>query len=1209
MAGEIVQELGFDVTAALTALETLNTGFTTFEQHLQSVGSALTTWNAQASPTIQILRDIASNALAAATAMGKLSGVNAPVTGAPGGPATPLPPITPKIDSTPIKETEAQAAKLVVTWGTLSRVVQTQIIVRALSMLRDAMREAFDSNLTFMTSVAEIQSVAPGVSNSLDSIAQHVADLSRQFNIPLAQVAEAQYQVLSNQFTSTAQQSDVLTAAFKLSKVAVMDAGQAVNLVAGTLNAYHMSSTQAEAVAAKFFGTIQIGRVRGEDLASVLGKVTAVSSELGVSLEELNSLMVTLTISGVKPAEAATSLRSSMMALLKPSQDLSKELRQLGFDSGPQMIAAYGLEGALVKLRGTTDENMSALAKLIPNVRALSGVLRETDDEGRRTAEALQHLREMTVAAFNEKYKIFIESDAQKTIAELNKLKVFLTTDLGAAIVKAVNQMMGFAGGADALGAGIKAMIPVVLVGGAAFVIYAGAMGATALSARLAASSLAPLGLAISGATLALVAFAAFDFADTRIIQGIKQVEEEFQRVETEKLEIVRAANQKRAEEEDRANQEIIQRSNQALAIQRKDYFDMVDDARDDNKRLVEDTHATMDKIVSGSEHQVHVLRDLAREADRTITDANKHSKEIAGTLADTRFSFDETQWKSAAQRQEDFGRRARQLAAEAEAAMGKAKTPQDVSEAQSIYKRAAAFGQEAAQLAARRKDTLGQEDAERQIEAVLQSEIRANETLKQHKATQAQAAERAAAQEEQRVTRMRELAKDVMKEMDLFDKKGQPLVGKDRETAVAKTKADLQEFQGLLFAGKKFDPSVWLNFDTLKRRMQDTMTGAVTKAEVRDLFVADQSLKKLNERITTGIGRINLDVFVGGDKSKLAGKTMEEQFKIAGEYAPQQAAIAKQTKEAYDDQVDALAQIEVRQKRITGDLALQRTDTVGTWQAVKIGMNLLTGPLFGTTGMTGLKTAAADFADINKTIAQLTKNPLKIDDKQLNALVDRVSSLKTSAPWSLNLNLSSTEMDLKALKEIWDYEQKIKSNQSKFPTLNQTKQKATEEMKGLDTSFPKVEKKVEDVTDKFSSVQKAIDGLSMASFVAKVEAAAQAVNLLASAAGTGGAMTAAHGGMAFLAGGGRPRGTDTIPAMLSPGEMVMSAATTRRFASTLVAMNAGAKPSYHGTGGTTVGDINVGGITVNESKSGRGTARQIATELRRELRRNTSVL
>ena len=54
--------------------------------------------------------------------------------------------------------------------------------------------------------------------------------------------------------------------------------------------------------------------------------------------------------------------------------------------------------------------------------------------------------------------------------------------------------------------------------------------------------------------------------------------------------------------------------------------------------------------------------------------------------------------------------------------------------------------------------------------------------------------------------------------------------------------------------------------------------------------------------------------------------------------------------------------------------------------------------------------------------------------------------------------------------------------------------------------------------------------------------------------------------------------------------------------------MNAGVKPSYHSQGGhvTNVGDINV---TVQGGGTGRQTARSIATELRREIRRGTSSL
>ena len=64
--------------------------------------------------------------------------------------------------------------------------------------------------------------------------------------------------------------------------------------------------SQADTVAGKFFQTIQDGRVRGEELASSLGKVMPVAAELGVSIDEVTTAIVQLTVAGVKAPEAST---------------------------------------------------------------------------------------------------------------------------------------------------------------------------------------------------------------------------------------------------------------------------------------------------------------------------------------------------------------------------------------------------------------------------------------------------------------------------------------------------------------------------------------------------------------------------------------------------------------------------------------------------------------------------------------------------------------------------------------------------------------------------------------------------------------------------------------------------------------------------------------------------------------------------------------
>lgn len=125
----------------------------------------------------------------------------------------------------------------------------------------------------------------------------------------------------------------------------------------------------------------------------------------------------------------------------------------------------------------------------------------------------------------------------------------------------------------------------------------------------------------------------------------------------------------------------------------------------------------------------------------------------------------------------------------------------------------------------------------------------------------------------------------------------------------------------------------------------------------------------------------------------------------------------------------------------------------------------------------------------------------------------------------------------------------------------------------------------------------------------AAAEAAAAAAR--ATAAATSGASGAYYGGPAVRyrqSGGFAPRGKDRIPVMASAGEFFVNSRNARRFSSELQAMNAGSQPTYRDHGGpvTNVGDINV---SVTQGEAANQTARQIATALRRELRRGTSRL
>jgi len=96
---------------------------------------------------------------------------------------------------------------------------------------------------------------------------------------------------------------------------------------------------------------------------------------------------------------------------------------------------------------------------------------------------------------------------------------------------------------------------------------------------------------------------------------------------------------------------------------------------------------------------------------------------------------------------------------------------------------------------------------------------------------------------------------------------------------------------------------------------------------------------------------------------------------------------------------------------------------------------------------------------------------------------------------------------------------------------------------------------------------------------------------------------TESKGGLQYFANGGR--GTDTIPAMLSQGEFVTNARSSRRFFSQLQAINAGQQPVYKSEGGDTY-NTNVGDIHVSGANRPEATARAIMKKIRREERRGS---
>ena len=186
-------------------------------------------------------------------------------------------------------------------------------------------------------------------------------------------------------------------------------------------------------MAAKFFTTIRLGRVRGKELADTMGQVIPIASELGISLDEINSAMVALTIGGLDAAQVGDGSAWSVDGLVEAFDRHAESYPGVGLLVGRSSWYGEGLQGALQAVADASDNMASQMGKSVRNVRALTAELRLTQSGAKQVEDAMKAMQTSTPDMLENIYKQFTSTDSEKLTREINRLKINLTR-LGAAL-------------------------------------------------------------------------------------------------------------------------------------------------------------------------------------------------------------------------------------------------------------------------------------------------------------------------------------------------------------------------------------------------------------------------------------------------------------------------------------------------------------------------------------------------------------------------------------------------------------------------------------------------------------------------------------------------------------------------------------------------------------------------------------------------------
>jgi TP901 family phage tail tape measure protein len=252
----------------------------------------------------------------------------------------------------------------------------------------------------------QVASITLDSKGAMDEMTEGIIQfINSRLDTSATEVANTLYELRSAGISS-ADSMQALNDVLLASKGTQSGASETARVLAGVVNAYGKEVISTTDAANIFTRVVQDGVTTGSELASSLGQITGIASGAGVSFEEVGAAISVLTQSGIGTSEAITSLKATISTVLKPSEEAKKLFKDLNIEFDANALKSKGLVGLMKELSDKTGGNAEVMAKLIPSVEALNGVLSLSKNGADKFSQSLQRMQDSAGAAKDSSDKV-----------------------------------------------------------------------------------------------------------------------------------------------------------------------------------------------------------------------------------------------------------------------------------------------------------------------------------------------------------------------------------------------------------------------------------------------------------------------------------------------------------------------------------------------------------------------------------------------------------------------------------------------------------------------------------------------------------------------------------------------------------------------------------------------------------------------------------
>ena len=216
----------------------------------------------------------------------------------------------------------------------------------------------------------------------VDILSRNLLHLSNSLEGAYSQteLLAASYDVASAGFTDAAEAAQVLEASALGAVGGMSDLGTVSDAVTSVLNSYGMEASKANKIVDGFIQTQNDGKIIVDQYARQIGRIAPTAKSAGISIDELNAAISTITAQGVPVEQTFTGLNQAIVSILKPTSQAEKIAKQLGIEFNAAALESKGFEGVLSDI-AASDATTDQLAKLFGSVEAMKAVFPLINDD------------------------------------------------------------------------------------------------------------------------------------------------------------------------------------------------------------------------------------------------------------------------------------------------------------------------------------------------------------------------------------------------------------------------------------------------------------------------------------------------------------------------------------------------------------------------------------------------------------------------------------------------------------------------------------------------------------------------------------------------------------------------------------------------------------------------------------------------------------